>query len=334
MQMRIGSSLDDQVAIEGVKLGDQFNSQVIDALIQISLQIGQEGFEGHPIGTIIVIGDHNAVLEKSRQLTINPFQGLSEAERNVLDPQASARRSRTSRCSTAPSSFARTAWCSPPAATCRRPTRDVKIPLGLGARHAAAASITASANVHRAGGEPDLGRGAAVQGRQHRARAAPDGSTHLTLEQVTWRMLKFEVPNTSPSWTTPRSASRRCSAYWGRKYGVKSSWTGEKATMSGKAMGVAIDGNARGAGRQGLRRGGRPRHAAARAGEEVPHAEVRPSTSTRTRRWTTSSAARTSRPRGARRPLLRPARAPRPPPAALRLPRRRTPTAGRRPRAL
>ncbi len=51
--MRIGGTLDDRVAIEGVKLGDQFNSQVVDALIQLALQIGQEGFEGHPIGTII-----------------------------------------------------------------------------------------------------------------------------------------------------------------------------------------------------------------------------------------------------------------------------------------
>ena len=87
MQMRIGGSLDDRVAIEGVKLGEEFNSQVVDALIQLALQIGQEGFEGHPIGTIITIGDHNNVLEKSRQMTINPFQGLSEAERNVLDPK-------------------------------------------------------------------------------------------------------------------------------------------------------------------------------------------------------------------------------------------------------
>src|SRR4051812_20492203 len=63
MTMRIGGSLDDRVAIEGVKLGDEFNSQVIDALIQLALQIGQEGFEGHPVGTIIAIGDHNAVME-------------------------------------------------------------------------------------------------------------------------------------------------------------------------------------------------------------------------------------------------------------------------------
>jgi hypothetical protein len=40
MQMPIGGSLDDRVAIEGIKLGDQFNSQVVDALIQLALQIG------------------------------------------------------------------------------------------------------------------------------------------------------------------------------------------------------------------------------------------------------------------------------------------------------
>jgi len=87
MQMRIGGSLDDRVAIEGIKVGEEFNSQVVDALIQLALQIGQEGYEGHPVGTIITIGDHNAVLEKSRQITINPFQGLGESERNVLDPR-------------------------------------------------------------------------------------------------------------------------------------------------------------------------------------------------------------------------------------------------------
>src|SRR5919204_353229 len=66
---------------------ERVKSQVVDALIQLALEIGQEGFEGHPLGTIITIGDHTNVLEKSRQLTINPFQGLSESERNVLDPK-------------------------------------------------------------------------------------------------------------------------------------------------------------------------------------------------------------------------------------------------------
>ncbi|MDP2272223.1 MAG: diadenylate cyclase [Archangium sp.] len=143
MTMRIGGSLDDRVAIEGVKLGDEFNSQVVDALIQLALQIGQEGFEGHPIGTIVVIGDHNAVMETSRQLTINPFQGLSESERNVLDPKI---REAIKNFSVLDGAFVIREDGVVLAAGRYLSASDenVKIPLGLGARHAAAASITAT----------------------------------------------------------------------------------------------------------------------------------------------------------------------------------------------
>ncbi|ATB38182.1 hypothetical protein CYFUS_003615 [Cystobacter fuscus] len=143
MQMRIGGSLDDRLAIEGVKLGDEFNSQVVDALIQLALQIGQEGFEGHPIGTIITIGDHTSVMEKSRQMTINPFQGISESERNVLDPKI---REAIKNFSVLDGSFVIREDGVVLAAGRYLSASDeaVKIPLGLGARHAAAASITST----------------------------------------------------------------------------------------------------------------------------------------------------------------------------------------------
>jgi diadenylate cyclase len=141
MQMRIGGSLEDRVAIEGVKLGDEFNSQVVDALIQLTLQIGQEGFEGHPIGTIITIGDHTAVLETSRQMTINPFQGLSESERNVLDPKI---REAIKNFSVLDGAFViREDGVVLSAGRYLSAANElVKIPMGLGARHAAAAGIT------------------------------------------------------------------------------------------------------------------------------------------------------------------------------------------------
>jgi len=143
MKMRIGGSLDDRLATEGVKLGEQFNSQVVDALIQLALEIGQEGFEGHPIGTIITIGDHNNVLEKSRQMTINPFQGLSEAERNVLDPKI---RDAIKNFSVLDGAFVIREDGVVLAAGRYLSSADeqVKIPLGLGARHAATAGITSA----------------------------------------------------------------------------------------------------------------------------------------------------------------------------------------------
>ena len=143
MQMRIGGSLDDRVAIEGVKLGEGFDSQVVDALLQLALQIGQEGYEGHPIGTIITIGDHNNVLEKSRQITLNPFQGLGESERNVLDPKI---REAIKNFSVLDGAFViREDGVVLSAGRYLSATdEDVTVPLGLGARHAAAAGITAS----------------------------------------------------------------------------------------------------------------------------------------------------------------------------------------------
>ena len=141
MQMRIGGSLEDRVAIEGLKLGEQFNSQVVDALIQLALEIGQEGFEGHPIGTIITIGDHTNVLEKSRQLTINPFQGLSEAERNVLDPKI---REAIKNFSVLDGAFVirEDGVVLSAGRYLLAGDEEVKIPLGLGARHAASAGIS------------------------------------------------------------------------------------------------------------------------------------------------------------------------------------------------
>jgi len=143
MQMRIGGSLEDRVAIEGIKLGEGFDSQVVDALLQLALQIGQEGYEGHPIGTIITIGDHNNVLEKSRQITLNPFQGLGESERNVLDPKM---REAIKNFSVLDGAFVIRADGVVLSAGRYLSATDenVTVPLGLGARHAAAAGITAS----------------------------------------------------------------------------------------------------------------------------------------------------------------------------------------------
>lgn len=54
-------------------------------------------------------------------------------------------------------------------------------------------------------------------------------------------MLKFEAANSLPV----EEAKQRVMAlldYWKRKYGVSSAWQELSATMSGKAMGVSIDG--------------------------------------------------------------------------------------------
>jgi DNA integrity scanning protein DisA with diadenylate cyclase activity len=65
---------------EGVSAG------VMDALLELAVSIGVEGWEGRPVGALFVIGDSNTIMEKSRQLTLNPFQGYSEDEKNIMNP--------------------------------------------------------------------------------------------------------------------------------------------------------------------------------------------------------------------------------------------------------
>lgn len=60
--------------------------EVLERIIGLAQEIAVEGREGKPVGTIFVLGDTNSVNASVRQLIINPFRGYSEAERNILDP--------------------------------------------------------------------------------------------------------------------------------------------------------------------------------------------------------------------------------------------------------
>lgn len=132
---------EDQVDLSGLNLGEAFNSQAIEAIINLALTIGQEGFEGHPIGTIMVIGDSTRVLEVSKQLTLNPFAGISEAERNVLDPSI---RDAIKNFAVLDGGFIirEDGVVLAAGRYLNFEEKDVRIPLGLGSRHMAAAGIT------------------------------------------------------------------------------------------------------------------------------------------------------------------------------------------------
>ena len=58
---------------------------VFQRLLTLASELGLEGREGRPVGSLFVVGDHEAVLSQSRQLVMNPFRGYPEDERNVLD---------------------------------------------------------------------------------------------------------------------------------------------------------------------------------------------------------------------------------------------------------
>ncbi len=133
---------EEKIRVDTLGLPSEFSSQVVESLVHTAMEIGAEGYEGHPVGTIIVIGDSTAVMEKSRQLILNPFQGISEAERNALDPPI---REAVKTFSALDGAFIirEDGVVLAAGRYLLTMSRDVKLPMGLGARHSAAASITA-----------------------------------------------------------------------------------------------------------------------------------------------------------------------------------------------
>lgn len=133
---------EEKIRVDTLGLPPEFSSQVVESLIHTAMEIGAEGYEGHAVGTIVVIGDSTAVMEKSRQLILNPFQGISEAERNALDPPI---RDAVKTFSALDGAFIirEDGVVLAAGRYLLTMSRDVKLPMGLGARHSAAASITA-----------------------------------------------------------------------------------------------------------------------------------------------------------------------------------------------
>jgi len=118
---------------------------VFDRLLTIAMELAEEGKEGKPIGTIFVLGDHEKVLEFSSQMIINPFAGVPEEKRNILSPElketirefASLDGAFVIRDDGVILAAGRHLKAS---------AEETDLPQGLGARHRAAAGITALTN--------------------------------------------------------------------------------------------------------------------------------------------------------------------------------------------
>jgi hypothetical protein len=116
---------------------------VFERVLGIASELAAEGREHRPVGAIFVIGDSDKVLENSRQLVFNPFHGYPEEERNIL---SSALEETIKEFSAIDGAFViRGDGVVLAAGRYLMPKGKSHEPLraGLGARHEAAAAITA-----------------------------------------------------------------------------------------------------------------------------------------------------------------------------------------------
>jgi diadenylate cyclase len=117
------------------------HAEVLDALIDLAVTIGVEGWEGRPVGALFVVGDSNKVMENSRPLSLNPFQGYSEDERNLMNPEV-RRALRAFAVLDGAFVLREDGVVLAAGRYLTFEEKDVRVPLGLGARHMAAAGIS------------------------------------------------------------------------------------------------------------------------------------------------------------------------------------------------
>jgi DNA integrity scanning protein DisA with diadenylate cyclase activity len=59
--------------------------KTLKTVIDLAVDIGWEGREGKPIGTMFVVGDTRKVMSQSRQLCFDPVKGYNRNERSLFD---------------------------------------------------------------------------------------------------------------------------------------------------------------------------------------------------------------------------------------------------------
>jgi diadenylate cyclase len=107
--IRLGEHLEQLTARDLRALETSVPFDTLKAVVDTAIEIGREGREGKPVGSLIVVGDARNVMLRTRQLGFDPFKGYKRKERNVRDFP---------------------------------PMSGLTLPKGLGSRHWAAAAIT------------------------------------------------------------------------------------------------------------------------------------------------------------------------------------------------
>jgi DNA integrity scanning protein DisA with diadenylate cyclase activity len=85
--IHLGEHLERLSAADLRRLDTQVPLETLRAVVDLATEIGREGREGKPVGTLFVVGDTKKVMGMCRPQNFNPFRGYSPAERDIRDPR-------------------------------------------------------------------------------------------------------------------------------------------------------------------------------------------------------------------------------------------------------
>jgi diadenylate cyclase len=140
--MQVGQEYELFQSVGQPRLTEHVRRVVFQRALNLMLELAHEGREGKSVGALFVIGSYREVKQHCQQNIINPFRGYNERERNLLDE--SIHETVKEFCSIDGAFVIKGNGVIVSAGTTLRPAlAGDALPQGLGARHAAAAGITA-----------------------------------------------------------------------------------------------------------------------------------------------------------------------------------------------
>lgn len=115
--------------------------QVLEQTIVLAVEVAREGREGRKIGTLFVVGDEQAVIDSSKPLILDPLAGHPDETKHIADPDV---RETLEELAQLDGAFVISdSGTVVSAARYIDTTSDsLNVPLGLGSRHMAAASVS------------------------------------------------------------------------------------------------------------------------------------------------------------------------------------------------
>jgi len=85
--IHLGEHLTRLTARDLQRLETQVPLETLRTVVDLAVEIGREGREGKPVGTMFVVGDHRKVLQMSHEAVHDNFKGYGRKERMLRNPR-------------------------------------------------------------------------------------------------------------------------------------------------------------------------------------------------------------------------------------------------------
>jgi DNA integrity scanning protein DisA with diadenylate cyclase activity len=171
------------------RLETQVPLPTLRRVVDLAVEIGREGREGKPVGTLFVVGNHRRVMELSHEQVHDPFRGYQKKDRMISNPRV---RESIKELAQIDGAFviASDGCVIAGGRILDAPATGLTLSKGLGARHWAAAAISKATNAVAI----------AVSESTGTVRLFQDGSVVLRIEPfdqaMKWLDVDIEPPTT------------------------------------------------------------------------------------------------------------------------------------------